>query len=79
MHFSVIKKMKKINPVSFKADTELLNLIEDTIKKLNSEVNLEIDRSDFIRIALTRLCLELKTGSLSSSEFLYKRLQNISK
>lgn len=65
--------MKKNNIISFKADTELLDLLNETLNKINSETNIKIKKSDFIRIGLKRLCFELKSGEIQSAEVLFSK------
>ena len=64
--------MKKNYPCSFKIDKELDDLLNEILTKLNEESNIKIDKSNFIRASLKRICEELKYGSLSSAELLYR-------
>lgn len=63
--------MKKNYHTSFKLDVELESLINETLSKLNRESAVEIAKSNFIRAALRRFCMLLKSGSLKSTEFLF--------
>lgn len=63
--------MKKNYFIGLKIDKELDELIEKTINKINLSSNLEIKKSDFARICLKRICLEIVTNDISKIEFLF--------
>lgn len=65
--------MKKNYTISFKTDAEGEKLLAEVLEMLNRQTNIEIGRSDFIRVVLRRACMELKTGDLTSSELLYNK------
>jgi len=64
--------MKKNYIISFKISKEDLDLINKTLSKLSAETNIQISKSDFCRVSLKRVCLELVSNEIKSSELLFK-------
>lgn len=63
--------MRKNYMITFKADLELIDLIDSVLKKINLKTSIEIKRSDFCRCCIKRISEEIKCGELDSTQFLY--------
>lgn len=64
--------MRKIYPINFKIDKEEKELLEEYLEKVKKECDIEINRSDFLRGALMKILRELKSGNLTSAEFILR-------
>jgi len=73
----IINKMKKNYTFNFKADAEFKQLLEKALMKVekDSEIpfNRQIHKSDFMRSAIKRICLEVLSGEIQSSILLYQK------
>lgn len=61
---------KKNHPLTFRTDEATRNLILETLNTLNSHLSFKISPSLFLRLAIRRVCLQLKTKSLNFGDLL---------
>lgn len=58
---------------NFLADEEFDNLLSEVLDKLNKDSKIKIRKSDFLRTAAYRICMELKSDTINSVEFLLNK------
>jgi hypothetical protein len=65
--------MVKNHRFSFAGDEEFSKLLKETLEKMNKESNVKISLSDLVVIGLHRICMEIKTGKLQTTTFLFNQ------